>query len=108
MYLNVLLNTLVRHISHPNIATSSLSPTFLSDQVTAGRRKGDITAFDGFPTLGRKQFGLILEDYKSAIQVIAQTLNRHRIPSQKLHPVLLKHLGLRQPSAAGTAFHWGE
>lgn len=107
MYFNVLLNTLVRHISHPNIATSSLSPTFLSDHVTAGRRKG-ITAFDGFPTLSRKQFGLVLEDYKSVIQVIAQTLSRHKIPSQKLHLVILKHLGLRQLSAAGTAFHWSE
>lgn len=77
MCLNVLLNTLVRHISHRNIATSSLSPTFLSNHVRAGRRKDDITAFDGFPTSSRKQFGLILEDYKSEIQVIAQTLSRH-------------------------------
>lgn len=108
MYVNVLLNALVRHISHPNIATTSLSPTFLSDHVTAGRRKGDSTAFDGFPALSRKQFGLVLEDYKSVIQVIAQTLSRHKIPSQKLHLVLLKHLGLRQLSAADTAFHWSE
>lgn len=104
MCLNVLLRTLVRHTSHPNIATGSLSPTFLSDHVTAGRRKGDITAFDGFPTLSRKQFGLILEDYKSVIQVIAQTLSRHKISSL----VLLKHLGLKQLSADGAAFHWSE
>lgn len=106
--LNVLLNALVRHISYPNIATSSLSPTFLSDHVIAGRRKGDVTAFDGFPTLSRKQFGLILEDYKSVIQVTVQTLSRHEIPSQKLRLMLLKQLGLKQPFAAGAAFHWSE
>jgi len=50
---------------------------FLFVHVTAGRRKGNIAAFDGFPTLSRKEFGLVLEGYKSGVQFIALTLSRH-------------------------------